>query len=419
MNSLKIILTIAWRNLWRNRRRTVLTAGTVSLGLGLLLVFLGIGDGSHRQMIQGAVHLGAAHVAVQAPGYQTRGGIEQTLSRAQVQCVSSWVQSNRQVLGVAFVLPRVFASGLASSADGATGVRLVGLEPGPEKEASSFDEKLVRGHFLTSTEESGAVIGEGVARKLELEPGEKFVLMAQAAGSAEIQSLLLRVAGIMRTGLEDFDQATVLMPLSTAQQLLRLGSSVHQVAIMLNQLDKSEEVAQLGKAQFSPDAEVLSWLELMPELRDFIRIDDGGSYVFNSLFFMIIAFLVANTLLMSVLERTHEFALLDALGFTPTRRFFLVIVEASWIAILSVAAGTALGYAGHLYFHHKGLPLDLFYSSDVSAGGAVIDPVIYSYLAWTRIAGAASLVFALTFLLALLPAWRGAKGQDAHLLGQV
>jgi len=418
MKAFNIIMIIAWRNLWRNRRRTVLTAGTVSLGLGLLLVFLGIGDGSHRQMIQGAVGLGGAHVAVQAREYQTRGGIERTLSNSQVARVSPWVESQRDGLGISYVLRRVFAAGLASSADGATGIRLIGLEPEPEKAASVFDEKLVRGKFLTSAEETGAVIGEGVARKLELEPGEKFVLMAQAAGSAEIESLLLRVTGIMRTGVEDFDQATVLMPLSTAQELLRLGDSVHQVAIMLNQLDNSEAVARLGRQELPADVEVLSWLELMPELRDFIKIDDGGSYVFNSLFFLIIAFLVANTLLMSVLERRREFALLDALGFTPTRRFLLVILEASWIAVLSVAVGTALGYAGHLYFYHKGLPLDVFYSSEVSAGGTVIDPIIYSYLSWRRIAGAAGLVFALTFLLALLPAWRGAKGQDAHLLGQ-
>jgi len=419
MNSLKIILIIAWRNLWRNKRRTLLTAGTVSLGLGLLLVFLGIGDGSHRQMIEGAVRLGAAHVAVQAPGYQARGGIEQTLSAAHVERVSSWAQSHAEQLGITEVLSRAFASGLASSADGAAGVRVIGLQPDLETEASAFDEKLVQGKFLTAAEKNGAVIGEGVARKLELEPGEKFVLMAQASGSAEIQSLLLRVAGIMRTGLEDFDQATVLITLPTAQQLLRLENSVHQVAIMLDRLDDSEEAAQLAKQDLASGMEVLSWLELMPELRDFIKIDDGGSYVFNSLFFVIIAFLVANTLLMSVLERRREFALLDALGFTPTRRFILVIVEASWIAFLAVAAGTALGYAGHLYFYHKGLPLDLFYSSEVSAGGTVIDPIIYSYLAWTRIAGAAGLVFALTFLLALLPAWRGAKGQDAHLLGQI
>ena len=419
MNALKIILVIAWRNLWRNRRRTLLTAGTVALGLGLLLVFLGIGDGSHRQMIQSAVRLGSAHLAAQARGFQARGGIERTLSEAQVARFSSWVQSHKKDLGITYVLPRVFASGLASSADGATGVRVIGLDPGPERAASSFDEKLIAGRFLTSAEGSGAVIGEGVARKLELQPGEKFVLMAQAAGSAEIQSILLRVAGIMRTGLEDFDQATILISLPTAQQLLRLGNSLHQVAIMLDQLDNAEAAARRAKEDLPSDVEVLSWLELMPELRDFIKIDSGGSYVFNSLFFLIIAFLVANTLLMSVLERRREFALLDALGFTPVRRFLLVIFEASWIAILSVAAGTALGYAGHLYFYHKGLPLDLFYSSDVSAGGAVIDPVLYSYLAWTRVATAAGLVFALTFLLALLPAWQGAKGQDAHLLGQV
>ncbi len=317
------------------------------------------------------------------------------------------------------MLPRVFASGLASSADGATGVRVIGLEPAREVDGSFFDDKVTRGAFLSASDENTAVIGDGVARKLRLEPGEKFVLMAQAANSAEIESLLLRVSGIMRTGLEDFDQATVLVPLLTAQRLLKLDGRVHQVAIMLDRLDRSDEVARRLRTSLPSGVEVLDWPALMPELRDFIKIDDGGSYVFNGLFFLIIAFMVANTLLMSVLERRREFALLDALGFSPRRRFLLVILEASWIAALSVFVGTILGYLGHLYFHHKGLPLDWFYSSQVSAGGTTIDPIIYSQLTWSRIFGAAGMVFVLTFLLSLLPAWRGAKAEDVHLLGQL
>ena len=416
---MRILIIIAWRNLWRNPRRTLLTAGTVALGLGLLLLFLGIGDGSHLAMIQNAVRLGGAHVAVQAQGYQERGGIDRALSPQDFRNISSWISSQGSEVGVQNVLPRVFASGLASSSDGATGVRVIGLEPAREVDGSFFDDKVTRGAFLSASDENTAVIGDGVARKLRLEPGEKFVLMAQAANSAEIESLLLRVSGIMRTGLEDFDQATVLVPLLTAQRLLKLDGRVHQVAIMLDRLDRSDEVARRLRTSLPSGVEVLDWPALMPELRDFIKIDDGGSYVFNGLFFLIIAFMVANTLLMSVLERRREFALLDALGFSPRRRFLLVILEASWIAALSVFVGTILGYLGHLYFHHKGLPLDWFYSSQVSAGGTTIDPIIYSQLTWSRIFGAAGMVFVLTFLLSLLPAWRGAKAEDVHLLGQL
>ncbi|HXK62448.1 MAG TPA: ABC transporter permease, partial [Acidobacteriota bacterium] len=321
MQAFQIILILAWRNLWRNKRRTILTAGVVSLGLALLLIFLGIGDGSHQQMIRGAVRLGGAHVAVQAAGYQARGGIERTISASDLARIYSWVQSRRDELGITHVLPRAFASGLVSSADGASGVRVIGLEPEKEKSFSSFHEKLVRGHFLAPGDDTGAVIGEGVARKLEIEPGEKFVLMVQGAHSPEIQSVLLRVSGVMQTGLEDFDQATILITLDTARELFGLDDQVHQVAIMLERQEQSEEAAREGNQVLAGELEVLSWQELMPELRDFIRIDDGGNYVFNAMFFLIISFLVANTLLMSVLERRREFALLDAIGFTPARRF--------------------------------------------------------------------------------------------------
>jgi ABC-type lipoprotein release transport system permease subunit len=413
--TLNILVVIAWRNLWRNRRRTLLTVGTVAVGLGLLLVFLGIGDGGHQNMIANATQMGGADVAVQARGYQLKKGIELTLPQTMTATVSGILADDPAVEAV---LPRVFASGLASSADGSSGVTITGIDPAAERSTSLLDNKLIAGDFFEKGAPNGAVIGQGVARKLKLAPGEKFVIMAQGAHSTEIESILVRVVGIMQTGLDDIDQVAIFVRLPTAQQLLRLHGRVHQIAVMLSDPADADDVARRLKARLPAGTETLTWDELMPGLRDFIRIDDAGSYLFNAIFFLIIAFMVLNTLLMSVLERRREFALLDAMGLTPARRFLLVTLEAIWIAALASVAGLVLGYSGHLYLHIKGLPLDLFYSTEVTAGGAVIDPIIYSDLSFSRIAGATAMVFALTLLLALIPAWRGARGADAHLLGQ-
>ncbi len=414
---MKIVLIIAWRNLWRHPRRTLLTVGSAALGLALLLIFLGLGDGGHAQMIESAVRMGSGHVVIQQKGYQTRGGVANVLKGPDLRLAESWAKAASESFPIRHVLRRTFASGLASSADGATGVQIIGIQPGLERDASRFDEKVIRGEFLHADARDRVIIGEGVARKLSLDVGEKLVLMAQAAHSAEIQSRLVRVSGIMRIGMEEFDQIIVLIPITTAQQLLRLDGDVHQVALLMESERLSEHLASLGQRQL-PQMEVLSWGEVLPEVNDFILIDDGGYYLFILIIFLLIGFTVLNTLLMSVLERNREFALLDALGLTPSKRFTMVTLEAAWIAVLSVLIGLTLGYAAHLYLHHHGLPLDLFYTGDMSAAGVAFDPVIYSELSMGRIVGSLLLVFGLTLILSFVPARHAARPGDVRLLVQ-
>ncbi len=414
---MSIVLKIAWRNLWRQPRRTLLTVITISLGLALLLIFLGLGDGSHEQMIESAVHMGSGHVLVQKEGYQEQGGINRLLTLEEIRSVETWSQEMKGRFPIRHILRRTFVSGLASSADGATGVQLIGIQPLAEMQASDFDEKLIEGEFLNADDGDWVILGQGVAHKLALEVGEKLVLMAQGADSVEIQSRLVRVRGILRTGLEEQDQVLALMPLGASQEFLDLGARVHQIALLMQDARFSQELANIGKQKFSA-LEVLSWGEALPELKEFIVIDDGGNYVMNLILFLLISFTVLNTLLMSVLERGREFALLHCLGLTPGRRFTMVLVEAFFIAFLSALAGFGLGYSVHLYLSSSGLPLDLFYSGDLSAAGVIFDPVLYSHLSPARIVQSMVLVFGLILLLSLVPAWRAARSGDVHLLGR-
>jgi len=413
-----ILLKIAWRNLWRKPRRTVLTVTTISLGLTLLLISLGLGDGSHEQMIESAVHMGSGHVLVQQQGYQEKGGVARLLSAEEIDSVESWGQEMKSQFPIRHLLRRTFVSGLASSADGSTGVQIIGIQPRGEEQASDFAEKLIDGEFLTDQDRDRVILGEGVALKLSVEVGQKLVLMAQGADTQEIHSRLVRVAGILRTGLEEQDQVLLLLPLASSQEFLDLGAGVHQLAFLMQDARRSEELAGLGQQRFSA-LEVLSWGEALPELKEFIRIDDGGSYVMNVIFFMLISFTVLNTLLMSVLERGREFALLHCLGLTPGRRFALVLLEAFFIAAFSALLGFGMGYGVHLYLKQYGLPLDLFYSVDISAAGVAFDPVLYSALSAARILQAMVLVFGMTLILSLAPAWRAARSADVHSLGRV
>ncbi len=414
---LQVLVKIAWRNLWRNTRRTLLTALTVSLGLALLLFFLGLGDGSHRQMIENAVRMGSGHVLLQAEGYQEEGGIERLVGAQDVERVRDWLQELDPGV-VVQATPRVFASALASSASGSAGVQLIGVEPAAEEGASRFKEKLTEGEFLGPRDSNRLLIGKGVARKLEAGLGERIVLMAQGARSSEIQSRLFRVAGIIQTGQDEFDQILAIAPLADCQDFLELGGGVHQIAILLESEDRSRALAAAG-ARIFPNLEVLNWEKALPELVEFIRVDDGGNYVFQVFLFLLISFMVLNTLLMSVLERRREFSLMDALGLQPGQRFGLVMLEAFFIAILSIAGGFLIGYPLHILLAVYGLPLDWFSSGGMSAAGVALDPVIYSYLSWRRLGQAIGWIFAIVLFLALLPARRAALQADVKILGRV
>lgn len=413
-----MIFTMACRNLWRRPLRTVLTVSTVSLGLSLLLISLGLGDGSHLQMIESGVRMGSGHVVVAQRGYHEQGGVGKFLSERQWREAELWMQRNGDVFGIEQTTKRVFVTGLASSADSSTGVQILGIDPEVERNLSTFSSKVKEGEFWEENHLQAAVIGEGVARKLGVGLAGKVVLMAQGVAGQEIQSCLVRVTGIIRIGLEALDQSLVLIPLRQAQQFLGLHEGVHQVAVLLTEVEESERLAAQAQVELPPELEVLSWAEALPELSDYIRVDDGGNYVFQFFIFLLIAFMVMNTIFMSVLERGREFALLDALGLSPSHRFAMVLLEGASIGVLSAGVGFSIGYAAHLYLEQVGLSLDLFYSGEVSVAGVVMDPILYSHLSLQRIAGSLTLVLGLTLILTLIPAWKAARAADVHLLSQ-
>ena len=412
---MKLLLIMAWRNLWRHARRTVLTSVTVALGLAMLLIFVGLGDGGHAQMIDGAVRLGSGHVVFQAPDYQELGGLERTIQQSQADQVVRWLEEKKGDFRIEGVVARLFASSLASSASGSSGVFLMGIQPELEGRVSKFASKLSDGEFLEEGQSQQIVIGEGVARKLQVRIGDKVVLMAQAAHSPDIESTLMRVRGILKTGQENVDQAMALAPLDTCQNFFKLNGQLHQLAVLLPDDTNSLRLAREAQAAF-PALEVLSWQGALPELHDFIQVDDGGNYVFHVFLFLLISFLVLNTLLMSVLERRKELAFLDAIGFSPQQRFGLIMLEAFFIASLSCILGFAVGYSGHLYLSIYGLPLDLFSLEQGNVAGVAFEPIMYSKLSLARILQSLAVVFTMTFLLALLPARRAAAPGNVQLL---
>lgn len=413
---MSVILAISWRNIWRQKRRTLLTMSTIAIGLALILVLKGLTDGTLQQMIDSTVRMGSGHVVIQQPEYLDFGGVERFLDADQVVAAEAWLREAAGTVAIEHVVRRAFVSGLASSADGSVGVRVVGIDPEQELGASKFPESITEGRFLESEDEGRALLGKGAARRLAVGIGDRVVLMAQGA-HGELESVLVRVAGIVHLGLDEMDDALVVIPLSTAQAFLGLEGGAHQVSVILADARDSQPLAAAGARRLE-GLEVLDWRGAHPELVDVIQLVGVRNILLGTVVFTLVAFLVFNTLLMAVLERVRELALLEAVGLVGLRRFVMVMYEALFITALASLLGLALGLGAHSYLATSGLALEAFTSEGFEIAGTVLEPVLYSHLSLGGVLKIVGLVFGMTLLLALPPARRAARPTQIGHLGR-
>jgi len=414
-----LLVKIGWRNLWRNSRGTLLTALALGLGLALLLISLGLLDGSHEQMIANAVRFGTGHVVIQAQGYQDTGSQALLLPTRVVSATEAFLHTEAMQPGLRGVSPRLLASGLLSSAANADGVRIMGVIAKEERTVSLIPQRIVEGTYLKDDQQSGVVIGTDLARKLAVKIGARVVLMTQAmqppdaaatdAGGGEMQSALLRVSGIFRTGVEAVDAHVIQMPLPEAQALLGVPDRVTQIAVLLEREGDSLMVAQgLRKQLTGVPVEILPWRQAMPSLAQVFLLDDAFNYVMNGVVLAVVGLGILNTILMRVLERRYEFGLCSALGLRPVQLAIMVIGESLALTAISLALGLVLGLSIQHYFATSGLDLRWFFKSSLPAV-LVFDPIIYARLSLTRIASSVGIVFLMATVISFYPAFKAAR----------
>jgi len=419
MTSLFLLVKISWRNLWRNPRGTLLTALALGLGLALLLISLGLLDGGHEQTIADGVRFGPGHVVVQAKGYQDSSSDELLLPAQAVSDVQGFLKTGNIKHKVRGVSPRLLATGLLSTSASSAGVRIVGVIPEDERGVSLVPLRMVEGTYLTSNDKlSGVVIGDELARKLELKIGSKAVLMTQALTQAgaetgtgdEMNSTLLRVSGIFRTGLQAIDANMIYLPLSSAQALLGVTDDrVTQVALLLAQEGDSPLVARALRKQLegSP-VEVLTWRESLPMLAQILGLDHAFNYIMNGVILAMVGLGILNTILMRVLERRYEFGVSKALGLRPRQLAIMVVGESLALTAISLALGLALGLSVQHYFATAGLDLRWIFKTGLPPA-LVFDPILYSRLSVQRIVWSVSIVFAMATIISFYPAFKAAQ----------
>ncbi len=438
---LALLLRLAWRNLWRHRKRTLITLTSIAIGFAMAVISIGIGDGSHNSMIRNAITLGEGHLAVQPKGYleapsnslmiaDGKGLIDQLQ-----QPLSALAQQGIQVSAI----PRISLQLLASTANNSVGVGLESVSgEATDPRSEQLRKGLTAGDWLSEEQENGIVLGQALANKLKVRLGSKVVLMAGTQGG-DTTAQLGRVRGIFQTGMDNLDSYLILAPLELGRlflqaELTATGAHIEtktdtetkteieaetaqpltRIALFVSPADAANQVwIELNKALKSAlehqQLALLDWQTLMPDLVQFVALDDAGNYVFLLLILIMVLFGIINTVLMSVLERTREFGLLRALGLARIQLMLLVCCEAFLLSLLALLFGWLLGGGLHLALSANGLDLSGMMGDSTAIMGTYMDPVIRPELSLNRIGQLSGGIFLVTLLSGLYPAIKASR----------
>lgn len=404
------MLRLAWRNVWRNFRRSVITVASMACGLAAIMFGQSMIRSEQHQLIEKATGTITGHIQI-----QHRSIKEYKFPDKHIDDPRPVAEALAAQPGIKAWQRRITITGLVSSPAGSVGVLIVGVEPDKDKDITTMSEYMTQGVYLAG-QPRGLVMGEKLAQRLEVRLGEKVVVMAQA-DDGSMGAEAFRVAGLYKTGSTSFDTQIIYLPLEATQELLAVGPKVNNFVARLADIDEADAVrAQLAERLAGRPVQALSWKDIDHEILSIQKFQNGLLDVVLLVVFLIVALGILNTLLMSMFERVREFGVLMAIGAKPRWILRLVIAESLILGSIGTALGLAAGSALIVYFGKTGLPLPI---GDALSYFIPFPSVIYLRFDWGGHAFAAASVFATSILAAVPPALRACRLKPVEALRHV
>jgi putative ABC transport system permease protein len=400
---------IAFRNIFRHKRRSVLTALTMLGGFVLAAVAIGWADGAYNNIINMFTRNRLGHIQIHAEGYLDKPSLYKNIDQ-----VEQLGQKISEVPGVEAWSPRLYSAGLASVGDRSAAVQIMGVDPKRENAATNFDLKVVKGNPLSREASMEVLLGKGLARTLHAKVGDEVVILSQAADGS-LANDLYRLTGIVDSGDEAQDSTGFYLHLKDAQKLLVIEGRVHEIVIIAQRLDRVRALSrEITQAISRPDLAVAPWQEFAKSFYTAMKADKMGNWIMIFIIILIVAIGVLNTVLMSVLERQREYGVLKALGTRPRQILALVIYEITMLAIFSITAGSGLAYLANKWLSRHGITL----SEPFSYGGMTFH-TMYSMINVKSFLVPALAVLGTATLVSLLPAVKAARTAPARTMRAV
>ena len=405
---LQALLTLAWRNLWRNHRRTLIMMLAISVGVWAMIFMTALMRGMVDQMLKEGINALPGHVQVHHPAYRDDPSIENSMEQPgpafsaalQHPEVTAWSS-------------RVRVPAMISSERDNRGVTLLGVDPASEIALGFDPDSIIEGRFLESPGDNGLVIGRKLLQRLETDLGKRVVVMSQDPDN-NIADRGFRVVGVYKAKLTATEEAFVYAGRDTVQALLGLQQQVSEIAVGGRNYREVDALQSLVLTASGPDVEVLNWKELDGYLGTMMRVMDGFVLVWVIVIFLALSFGLVNTLMMAVFERVREIGLMQALGMKPSAILVQILLESLMLLVLGLILGNLLAVASVLPIR-DGLDLSIVAQGMEMAG---VSSVLYPSLTLQDMVLANSVVIVLGIVTSLLPAWRASQYRPVEAIAK-
>lgn len=398
---------MAWRNIWRNKLRSLIIVLSITLGLFAGVSVLGLYKGMMKSRVQDIITAEQAHLQIHNPNFKKDNEPKFILSNGQalLRAVNAMPQ-------VKMAAPRSITNGMLATASGSAGVRINGVVPDLEYQTSRLKAKIIEGRPFDALRRNQIMVGKKLAVKMKLRVGSKLVLtLTDTAGN--LISGAFRVAAIYRSNNAPLDEKNVYVTLSDLDNLLTIPGAFHEIAILLKNDEDVAQVQQLLQQKF-PAYQIENWRQISPETDLLIKTTDQYSYIIMIIIMLALAFGITNTMLMAILERTREIGMMVALGTSRLRIFLLILTETIWITIAGAPAGILAGWLVIGYFNRHGLNVSGMGKEMMSSFG--FGTMIYPEFPSEKLPGILIIVICTAVFSSLFPAIKALRLQPAEAL---
>lgn len=406
------LFTMAWRNMWRNWRRTAIAVTAIVMGLILLLLLNGFITGSDQAIFGNAVRLYGGNIQIHAPGYRVKAGRLPLLPLADAEAVVNAARSHPEVVAAA---KRINTGGLISSREGAFPVAITGLEPSVEATLSIQAENISAGRYLQDEDGDLIVIGQGLADLLKVNVDDRVILIGRRKNET-MRQRTMTIVGIYDLGMRDAEKSAVFISLAEAQSLYNLRDSVNEVAVTLQSVGTESSVIPALQALL-PSYEVDSWQTLRPEMTQTIQTKAAFTSFFGFIVLLIASIGILNLMLMAVFERTREMGVLAALGMKRHQILSLFLLEGALIGGVGALLGCTLGAVVVWIFGQIGF--DLSFAQGMGEITALMGERLYPAITQQQLISRAIGVVIIAALASLYPAWLAVRKEPADALHHV
>ncbi len=393
-------IKLAWRNIWRNKRRTLITISAIAFSVFFAAFAISFNKGVFDAMIDGAVRQYFGYAQIHGNGYWEEKSIDNSLDFTETLKTLP-----QHVEGVEAVVPRIETFALAAAEDRSTGVLAIGIDPAKEQDITQIADKIIEGNYFNSPSENGVIAAAGLVNKLGLQLNDTLILLSQ--GYRGVNSAgKYPIKGIFQIGLPDLNKSLLYLPLETAAHFLGAEGRVTTLVLKIpNQ--ESIPAAVAGVQAYLPDMEqyeLMDWKELMPELVETRQLKEGGNYIFIAILYLLISFAIFGTILMMTKERSYEFGVLTAIGMRRGKLFSIVWLETIIVAMVGAIVGILMSVP--LVYYLKINPITIEMMGEEAAAAYEkfgLQGNLPAAFEWNIFFTQALIIFLITSVLALYP----------------